>query len=395
VGPDFIDTQFHKAISSKESINLDTFIMSREEMRWIFNRYSTEKISIVEGAMGFYDGEDRGCSTYSISRDLKLPTVLVMDASGSYVTISAVLKGILEYKKDNRVRGVILNYISSKNHYNLIKNIIEREHPQIKVLGWIKKGLKTLKSTHLGLELQDLNRVESIAKEVLENIDIEMLKNITSTKELSDKKNSSYPFPPFKKFDMSISVINDKNFSFLYYDNLIFFREMFDEVILVDSTEDEEIAESSDMVYIPGGYVESEKAYERIKRSYKFKDSLIKHSKTKPIYAECGGLLYLSKKVDGNRMSGILDIEFELQKRFVRLGYYFNEKGVRGHSFHYTKPTSSTVKKGFDRLKKRFDSSYDDGEVGSWKKDKVFGTFLHTMFRVYPNLIESMLESRR
>ncbi len=95
VGPDFIDPQFHKKISSKPSINLDSFIMSKRQIDWIFNKYSTEDISIVEGVMGFYDGEDRGCSTYSISRDLNIPTVLVMDAQGSYITISGCnLKGI-------------------------------------------------------------------------------------------------------------------------------------------------------------------------------------------------------------------------------------------------------------------------------------------------------------
>jgi len=87
-------------------------------------------------------------------------------------------------------------------------------------------------------------------------------------------------------------------------------------------------------------------------------------------------------------MSGILDIEFNLQKRFVRLGYFYNQSGVRGHSFHYTKPTQDSLKKGFDFLSKTLNSS---GEVGSWKKKKVFGTFLHTFFRVYPNLIIDLI----
>ncbi len=90
------------------------------------------------------------------------------------------------------------------------------------------------------------------------------------------------------------------------------------------------------------------------------------------------GLLYLGKRVDNKKMSGILDIEFTLEKRFVRLGYYYSEKGVRGHAFHYTKPTPKSLKKGFCILKKYQNSK---GEVGSWKKDRVFGTYLHTMFR--------------
>jgi len=110
-----------------------------------------------------------------------------------------------------------------------------------------------------------------------------------------------------------------------------------------------------DFLYIPGGYIESDSAYNKIKHSNSFKNSLLEHSKTKPIYAECAGLLYLSKRVDNKVMSGVLDIEFELelQDRFARLGYYYNSDGVKGHAFHYTKPTTSTLKKGFDTLYKK------------------------------------------
>ena len=131
-------------------------------------------------------------------------------------------------------------------------------------------------------------------------------------------------------------------------------------------------------MYICGGYVESENAYEKIKNSTKFKTSLINHSRTKKIYAECAGLLYLGNRVDEKEMSGILDVSFTLEKRFTRLGYYYNEKGIKGHSFHYTKPIDES--KSFDILSKEPKGT---GTVGSWESDdkKVFGTYLHTMFR--------------
>jgi len=350
--------------------------MNNNQVKWLYSRYSNKDISIIEGVMGFYDGEDRGCSTYSVTKLLNIPTLLILDGSGSYITLSAILKGILEYRRDNTIKAIILNRLSSNMHYQLIKKQIEKDHRDIRVLGWIKKDLKSLKSTHLGLDLEDLEKIETISKEVLENIDIKRLEETFRVEEF--KREKGYPFPKIKKIDKKITIINDRNFSFLYYDNLEFLKETFREVEIIDSIRDDEVSKSSDIVYICGGYIETNLSYNRVKESFKFKNSLISHSKIKPIYAECAGLLYLGNRVDNKKMSGILDIEFTLEKRFVRLGYYYNEKGVRGHAFHYTKPTPNSLKKGFCLLKKYRDSK---GEVGSWGRGYIYGTYLHTMFR--------------
>jgi len=167
VGPDFIDPQFHKRVALKESVNLDSFMMSKEQVEWIYNHYATYKWAVIEGVMGFYDGDDRGCSTYSITKDLDIPVVMLLDGSSSYITIIALLKGLLEYRKDNTIKAVVINKVSSKSHYELIKNLISKEFSHIEVLGWIKKGLQSLKETHLGLVLKDLSKIESISKEVL------------------------------------------------------------------------------------------------------------------------------------------------------------------------------------------------------------------------------------
>jgi len=156
---------------------------------------------------------------------------------------------------------------------------------------------------------------------------------------------------------------------------------------MVDSTQDESIPKDCDMVYICGGYVEREEAYNRIKHATNFKSSLITHAQNKPIYAECAGLLYLSRSVDDKEMSGILEIAFTLDNRFNRLGYYYNKQEVKGHAFHYTKPTDESIEKGFDILSKTIEGK---GVVGSWSKDRVFGTYLHTMFRSNWRLLSAL-----
>jgi len=391
IGPDFIDPQFHKQVSNTNSINLDSFMMNDDQVRWIYDRYNNKKVSILEGVMGFYDGDNKGCSAYTVSKLLQIPTILVLDASGSYITISAILKGLLTYKQNNTIKAIVLNKVSSKMHYMLIKDQINKDHKDIVVLGWIEKNLTSLEDTHLGLDLKDLNKIKQIAKDVLKYIDIKLLKKIF-TKNRTKQYKSDYPFTKITKIDKSIAIVTDDNFSFLYHDNLVFLKEIFKEVIIVDSTKDQKIPKDINSVYICGGYVESNKAYDKIKLNDKFRKSLIKHSKdkNKKIYAECAGLLYLSNKVDDKSMSGILDIDFILNTRFNRLGYYYNEKGIKGHCFHYTKPIDIDKSNAIDILSK---SKNGIGVKGSWqnKNQNVFGTYLHTMFRNNIALIKEHL----
>jgi len=373
IGPDYIDPQFHKKVCKTDSINLDSFIMNESQIKWLYRHYSDKKVSILEGVMGFYDGDNKGCSAYSVSKLLDIPTILLLDASGSYITISAILKGLISYKNDNTIKAIVLNKVSSPMHFELIKSIINKDHSNIVVLGWIEKTLSILSETHLGLNLKDMSKIKQISKEVLKHIDILALKKLAKTKKT---KNQTYPFKKFKKIDKKIAIVNDENFSFLYYDNLQYLKKVFKKVVMISAIKNEVITKDIDIVYICGGYVETDEAYRKISNSKKFKKSLKKHGKTKIIYAECAGLLYLGNCVDDKKMSGILDVDFTLESRFNRLGYYYNEKGIKGHSFHYTKAVDD--KDGFDKLSK---TENGEGRVGSWRDGKVFGTYLHTMFR--------------
>lgn len=384
-GPDFIDPQFHTKICGTQSINLDGFMMNPKQLTWLYRHYSDKEVSILEGVMGFYDGMDKRSSAYDVSKLLDIPTVLVLDGSGSYITVSAVLKGLKTYKKSNTIKGVVLNRIASQGHYELIKTQIEKDFSDIAVLGWIANNLLTLKDTHLGLDLDDMDKLEEISKEVLTHIDIEAIKTIGYCE---PKINTDYPFTPLTKTNQTIAVVTDENFSFLYHDNLCFLQEIYTHVHIVRPSKDEVIPQECDSVYLCGGYVETDKAYSSLKQANNFKNSLIRHAQNKKIYAECAGLLYLGSFVDEKTMSGILDVSFTLEKRFQRLGYYFNELGVRGHSFHYTKPLDTA--KGFDILSK---SKGGTGTVGSWQSTnkKVFGTYLHVMFRSNPSWIKKRL----
>jgi cobyrinic acid a,c-diamide synthase len=371
IGPDFIDPQFHESICKTPSVNLDTFLMNKDQVKWLFNHYSDKKISILEGVMGFYDGMDKGCSAYGVSKLLKVPTILVLDGSGSYITISAVLKGLKTYKENNTIKGVVLNKLSSKMHFELIKKQILSDFDDILVLGWIEKNLQTLKSTHLGLDLKETDKLEDLSKEVLKHIDLKKLELISSSNSSICKE---YPFKKFGKIDKKITIVKDENFSFVYHDNIEFLKEVFSRVEFINAKKDEKVSHDSDIVYLPGGYIEVDDSYKKMQN---FKSSLIEHAKTKHIYAECAGLLYLSKKIDEKSMSGILDLEFRLMKKRVRLGYYLSDLGIKGHAFHYSTPTESP--KGVELLSKKED--FKNSSYGSWKKGNAYGTYLHVTLR--------------
>ena len=381
IGPDFIDPQFHEKVASYPSVNLDGFMMNEQQLKWIFERYSDKEISICEGVMGFYDGMDKGASAYDIATQLNIPTLLILDASGSYITISAVINGMIDFREDNTLKAVVLNKISSQMHYELVKKFIEIECKGIVVVGWIKKSLPMLSSIHLGLNLKELEDKEfsKISEDVLTHIDINLLESIMSVK-IEEVKE--YPFKAIVKKDEKAVLVKDKNFSFIYYDNIKYLKELYKELLIIDSTKDETVPIDADIVIIGGGYVETEESYARVSNSKRFRKSLITHAeKNKKIYAECAGLIYLGKRIDEKEMSGILDIEFQLSDKRERLGYYYCEdyetkEITKGHAFHY-----SNVSAGVRGDRGLFKGNIKSIKDGGWKKGNVIGTYLHSMWR--------------
>ncbi len=379
IGPDFIDPIFHEKITKRASINLDIYICSKEGVKWLFEKYAKD-FSIIEGVMGYYDGMDKNSSAYDISKLLNIPVILVLDASGSYITLSAVIKGIREFKKDNLIKGVVLNRVSSKSHYEMIKREIKRHFSDIEILGWIKKDLLSINSRYLGLDLRDIDKIENLSKRVLENIDIDKIYAISNS-DFSLSKS----FSENRKIDKKAAIVKDRFFSFLYQDNVEYLKELFREVVFVSAEKDERIPKDCDFIFLPGGYVESDEAYEVLKKSKNFQNSLKEAVKNKSaIYAECAGLLYLSNRVDDKKMSSILDMDFTLTKKRVRLGYYYIN-GIKGHAFHYSKPINP--KKGEILYKE----GLNRGEVGAWREGRVYATYLHTMFRFNKEIIWNLL----
>ena len=383
-GPDFIDPQFHQKITGTASINLDGYICNETQLQWMFSNYFDKEIAVIEGVMGYYDGMDKGASAYDVAKTLRIPTILVLDGSGSYITIAAILKGLCEFRKNNTIKGVILNKLSSKMHYELIKKHIEAELPNIAVLGWIKKDLSSLASTHLGLDLKELenSKLKTLTNEVIEHIDIEKLLSLTA---YTPPPKPPYPFPSFSKEEKKCILVQDENFSFLYADNIAYLKERYTTLEIIKATKDATIPKDADIVILPGGYVETDAAYKHIKDAKEFQASLKEHiKKGKKVYTECAGLVYLGKRCDEKEMLGALDITFTLSQKRERLGYYNSieeETILKGHAFHYTKvldaPPANIL---------LYKTTPKTAKAGGWRKDNIYATYLHTFWRLYPEL---------
>lgn len=372
-GPDYIDPAFHSRITGVKSRNLDLFLMGEEGVKEAFNRGEGD-FAIVEGVMGLYDGKgiSSDYSTYSTSKTLdNAPIVLVISPKAQSLTLCAELKGILEFR-DANIKGVILNNIS-KSYYILLKKIIE-ENLNIKVFGFIeKKEELIIKSRHLGLiqssEIEDLEKkIEICANLIEETVDLDLL--IDNFKEVNLEKNESLFKISGKK---RIGVAFDKAFSFYYRENLEILESL-GEVIYFSPINDNELPKDLDFLYIGGGYPEV------------FKEDLSKNKtmlrsikealeEGLPCYAECGGLMYLTREIEGFEMVGFFEGKSFMTNRLNNFGYAevdFNGIKINCHEFHKSK-TESKEKKIYNVSKIDYKGDLKTWECGYEKKNTLAG----------------------
>ena len=342
VGPDYIDPAFHREVTKKASRNLDSFLMGEDG---VIRNYLEGKgdVGVIEGVMGLYDGIgiDDKASTYEISKLLgNISIVLVLSPKGQGASICAEVEGFKNYKNAN-IAGVVLNSVSEK-YYKLLKYAIE-ENCKVKVFGYLPKEEKiSLSSRHLGLvqSMEILNLEEKLnmcGKLIEEYVDLDGI--IDKMQEFKGQVKTKEDFKS-KKNSLRIGVALDKAFSFYYKDNLEFLESL-GEVIYFSPIEDKDLPENLDFLYIGGGYPEVFK--EELENNYSMKKS-IKEALDNGLkcYAECGGLMYLTKSIDGAEMVGFFNGNSEMTKKLQNFGYckvkvnkkYFDKSLAESLNFH-------------------------------------------------------------
>lgn len=170
-GPDYIDTKFHAAVCGRPSINLDTFMASKEHVRELFDRYGADAdVRIVEGMMGLFDGYDRDKgSSAEIASILGLPVVLVVDAKSAAYSMAALLSGFLHFRKDVRIVGVIFNKVGSERHREMLRQVCE--DLSITCYGFLPKHAELEQgSRYLGLDFSEDMKDAPLVKLLEENL---------------------------------------------------------------------------------------------------------------------------------------------------------------------------------------------------------------------------------
>ena len=191
-GPDYIDPMFHREVLGVDSKNLDLFFSEEDILKEGYLKHTKDAdITITEGVMGFYDGMSLDSvkgSSYDVAQTLGLPVILVINARGAAMTLVATVKGIVEFRPDSNIRGILLNRVSAML-YPRLKEMLENElarigHDEIKIVGYMPENeVFHLESRHLGLvtpqEMENLQEKVRQAGEILtKTVDLELLEKI-------------------------------------------------------------------------------------------------------------------------------------------------------------------------------------------------------------------------
>ncbi|HEY5561555.1 MAG TPA: cobyrinate a,c-diamide synthase [Clostridiaceae bacterium] len=396
VGPDYIDTAFHKHVTGKASRNLDLFLMGEAGAKAAYSRGKGE-FGVVEGVMGLYDGKgiDSEYSTAHLARILNLPIVLVITPQAQSVTLCAELNGICNFEAANVV-GVILNNINEK-YYKLLKAAIEKNcSPNLKVFGYVPKDENlALKSRHLGLvqssEVDDLdNKIEICSQHLEAYVDIDSL--LHEFKEAEEFQDNFH----MDNMGLKTAVAYDRAFNFYYKENIELLEEL-GTVVYFSPLKDEKLPEDIDFLYLGGGYPEvfiSELSNNKSMLN-SIKNSLNNGLKC---YAECGGLMYLTNSIEGQATVGFFQGTAHMGTVLQNFGYaqvrvakensmVEENLKINCHQFHNS----------FVALKEEtiFKISADEGVTESdsgYHKNSTIGTYAHIHCFGNMNFIKSIFD---
>lgn len=352
-GPDYIDPMFHEQVVKTKSGNLDSFFLRDNVLRYVFFKTAEgTDISVVEGVMGYYDGQKTTTSEGSscdISLKLGIPTILVTDCSGASVSCVPVIKGFLEFS-ENRIAGVILNNMS-ETIFPEMKKYIESEL-DVKVVGFLPRIPELdLESRHLGLvlpsEVESLEcRLDLLAEKIEKTIDLNLLMEIAGS---AGSMEVSEPQIPKLGKKAKIAVARDRAFCFIYPDNIRLMEDMGAEIVFFSPLDDRSLPEGISGLILPGGYPEL-CAEELASNRSMIADIAEKLKNGLPCLAECGGFMYLHSELedrDGNahRMVGAVKGRCFNSGKLSRFGYVsltsqendsvLKDLVVKGHEFHY------------------------------------------------------------
>ncbi len=399
-GPDFIDAGWLSFSTKRQCHNLDLFLMSRSQVMASFMKRSKDAdISLIEGNRGLYDGLDAAgsSSTAELAKQLNAPILLIVDVSMTTRTTAALIKGCQIFDPEAQIAGVILNRVSGPRQEKLIREAIVR-YCGIPVVGCLPNQKENpFPERHMGLvpfqEKAHAGKAVSWARTVVANgLDLEAVLKIARAAHAigTSIQEPTLVEPSLNNADsVRIGFIRDRAFWFYYPENLSYLEQLGATLIEIDAMVQKDLPEM-DALYIGGGFPETQAEALSDNRSFRH---ALRHAIENglPVYAECGGLIYLGEslrvKNQTHPMVGALPLAFELQQKPQGHGYTVMKvdqenpffglgERIKGHEFHYSKPVLTDE----THMKFAFTVCRGKGIFGArdgiYRKN-VLGTFTH------------------
>lgn len=411
-GPDFLDTGHHTRIARRPARNLDTWMLSLEANQDVLHQAATgADVLIAEGMMGLFDGKSGNSETGSsaeIAKLLGLPVVLVIDASKSARSIAAMVLGFELFDPSLPLAGVILNRVAGERHYNMLEVGITARC-KTPLLGWLPRDVAiSIPERHLGLktaeEATDTEPLhEALATLAERHLNLDAISQLTCTLDVTaapQPVRSNHPA-------IRVGVARDQAFTFYYEDNLDLLRHQGAQIVSFSPLGDAQLPPDLDALYLGGGYPELYAAQLAANTSL-LADIRDFANSRRPIYAECGGMIYLAKQLtllDGTKhaLANIFPFDIEMTPKLVQFGYVTvtlkrdcilgkAEAVLRGHSFHHSRiavaPALTTLYNVAYSL-----SGCEESE--GYITGNVLGSYIHLHFRTNPEVAQRLVEATR
>ena len=359
-GPDYIDPMWLAQASGRPCYNLDPYLMTGAQIRRLFGQHAQHAdLSIVEGNKGLYDGLalDGSNSNAALAHVLDLPVLLVIDARGMTRGIAPLILGYQAFDKNLRIGGVILNRLGGSRHEAKLRAVIEH-YTDVPVLGAIAEDeALAVAERHLGLmpsneHAQAAEQVQRIGQRIAAQVDLAAVRALAASAPRFKPEPVAAPAPAVPASQrVRIALARDQAFGFYYPDDLQALEAAGAELLPFDTLRDPALPPDIDGLFIGGGFPElflSELQANAPLRT-QIADAI---EAGLPVYAECGGLMYLARSItwqgQTGRMVGAIPGDVVMHKKPVGRGYVslaasaampwpgLQGQQVRGHEFHYS-----------------------------------------------------------
>ncbi|MCQ9134694.1 MULTISPECIES: cobyrinate a,c-diamide synthase [Streptomyces] len=424
VGPDYIDPGYHSLAAGRVGRNLDAYLCGPELVAPLFLHGARGcDVAVVEGVMGMFDGaagEGELASTAQVAKLLRAPVVLVVDASSQSRSVAALVHGFASWDPQARIGGVILNKVASDRHEELLREALDAAGTP--VLGVLRRAPQVdTPSRHLGLvpvaerRAEAVESVAAMAAQVAQGCDLEALlalargagtlpgaawdpaEALSALPQAPPDASSrgAAPGPPRRPV---VALAGGPAFTFSYAEHAELLTAAGAEAVVFDPLRDEGLPEGASALVIGGGFPEVYAA--ELSANEPLRKAVAELAGAgAPVAAECAGLLYLCRELDGLPMCGVLDARARMSERLT-LGYrdavavsdsVLAPAGtrMRGHEFHRTvvEPGAGAVPAWGVRTPER--------RVEGFVQQGVHASYLHTHWAAEPGAARRFVERCR